>query len=213
MFNFAEISCLVLYFCLLGASAQKATFRQLAQDKLRQHLSFGCAISLLMLWSLKAGLFDELQIHFLCLTGVTLMLGWRTALWTASLALLLLSGFGKEPWPLLGINGLLGVVLPIAVSWGVLQLANRYLPKNIFVFIFVAAFFNAALAISARHLAYTGFYLLSDNFTFDQVFDNFFILWPLLLFPEALLNGMLVTLLVIYKPDWISTFNDKEYLK
>ena len=38
------------------------------------------------------------------------------------------------------------------------------------------------------------------------------ILIPLLAFPEALLNGMAVTLLVVYQPQWLFDYSDREYL-
>ena len=35
---------------------------------------------------------------------------------------------------------------------------------------------------------------------------------PLLMFGEAFLNGMTMTLLVAYRPAWVSTFHDRWYL-
>jgi uncharacterized membrane protein len=35
---------------------------------------------------------------------------------------------------------------------------------------------------------------------------------PLLMFGEAFLNGMAMTLLVAYRPRWVSTFHDHWYL-
>lgn len=36
---------------------------------------------------------------------------------------------------------------------------------------------------------------------------------PLTSLPEALLNGMAMTLLIVYRPQWVSTFNDERYTK
>jgi len=35
---------------------------------------------------------------------------------------------------------------------------------------------------------------------------------PLLMFGEAFLNGMVMTLLIAYKPRWVATFHDEWYL-
>jgi uncharacterized membrane protein len=41
---------------------------------------------------------------------------------------------------------------------------------------------------------------------------NYLQVIPLLMFGEAFLNGMLMILLVAYKPRWVSTFHDQWYL-
>jgi uncharacterized membrane protein len=34
----------------------------------------------------------------------------------------------------------------------------------------------------------------------------------LISFSEAFITGMLITTMVIYKPEWVATFDDKRYL-
>jgi uncharacterized membrane protein len=34
----------------------------------------------------------------------------------------------------------------------------------------------------------------------------------LISFSEAFITGMLITMMVIYKPEWVATFDDKHYL-
>jgi uncharacterized membrane protein len=76
----------------------------------------------------------------------------------------------------------------------------------------VCAFFPAALSIALKTLSLGAFYYIEGTYTWDIVFDNYILLIPLLVFPEALLNGMAITLLVIYQPTWVYTFHDKFYL-
>ena len=83
--------------------------------------------------------------------------------------------------------------------------------RNMFVYVFVCAFFPAALGIAIKMGLIGGFYTLNGTYPWDVVVDNYEVLIPLMLFPEAMLNGMTMTLLVIYKPDWVYTFNDKHY--
>ena len=56
------------------------------------------------------------------------------------------------------------------------------------------------------------YYWLIDTYTFQQLLDNYLFYATLIWFPEAMLNGMAITLLITYKPHWVKTFYDKEYL-
>lgn len=42
--------------------------------------------------------------------------------------------------------------------------------------------------------------------------DQFLPYWLLLAFAEATLTGMVVTIFVVYRPDWVGTFDDARYL-
>jgi uncharacterized membrane protein len=33
------------------------------------------------------------------------------------------------------------------------------------------------------------------------------------MFPEAFVTGMLITIFVVYHPDWVKTFDDDRYIK
>ena len=35
---------------------------------------------------------------------------------------------------------------------------------------------------------------------------------PLFMFPEMFVTGMLICVVVVYKPDWVITFDDQRYL-
>ena len=52
---------------------------------------------------------------------------------------------------------------------------------------------------------------MSDRLTPKQIWENYLMITPLVMFPEALLNGMAVTLMVVYRPNLV-TFNDKQYI-
>ncbi|WP_375057562.1 energy-coupling factor ABC transporter permease [Zobellella sp. DQSA1] len=203
---------ILLSMVVLLVAARSLDWHAWLADKTRQHLCFGAAIALVPLWMLQAGIKEGLEIHFLGLTALTLMLGWRLSQLTALLSLLLVTLFGVESWGDVGINLLLGVILPIAVSYFVFLLTYSYLYRHLFVYIFVAGFFNAALAITAKTLAFAGFMLWSGQYSWPTVMDNYVSILPLLLFPEALLNGMAITLLVVFRPHWVCTFFDRDYL-
>lgn len=203
---------ILLSMVVLLVAARSLDWHAWLADKTRQHLCFGAAIALVPLWMLQAGIKEGLEIHFLGLTTLALMLGWRLSQLTALLSLLLVTLFGVESWSDFGINLLLGVILPLAVSYFVFLLTYSYLYRHLFVYIFVAGFFNAALAIAAKTLAFAGFMVWSDQYPWQSVMDNYVSILPLLLFPEALINGMAITLLVVFRPRWMCTFFDRDYL-
>lgn len=202
----------LVYLAILAFLLRSVPGQTLKQDKKVQHLLFGSAASLFVLWLFRAGIYTGLNVHFLWLTALTLVLGYRGALLSASLALLGITIIGKESWSMFGINGLLGLYLPISLSYLIYSLSFHKLPRHFFIYIFVCAFLPGALMIALKMLAIGGYYWLDGIHDWTVIKDNYLILIPLLLFPEAMLNGMTMTLLVMYKPAWVYTFYDKFYL-
>ncbi|MGK4476086.1 energy-coupling factor ABC transporter permease [Aeromonas molluscorum] len=207
-----QLAALILWLLLLGASVHRALWHNLRMTSLYQHLLLGSAITLIPLWLLRAGLHDGLTIHFLGITSLTLLLGWRLALWAPCLTLMLLSYAGIEEWANVGWNALIGIALPVAASWLLFLASWAWLPRHLFIYLFIAAFLGGALAISVKVLATALLLGLNGDYSWQIIVDDYLSIWPLLLFPEALLNGMTMTLLVIYRPHWVSTFFDRTYL-
>ncbi|QJR79504.1 hypothetical protein CA267_001185 [Alteromonas pelagimontana] len=204
--SLAAFAVILLYL------AKRLPFTELMADKKRQHIVFGATASLFFLWIFRAGIFPGLNVHFLWLSALTLTLGFRWAVFAATAALLGTTAIGKEQWEMLGVNGLLGVLAPISVSYLIFMLSFHRIPRHFFIYVFLCAFLPGALLIALKMALLGGYYAFDDIYTWDVVKDNYVILIPLLLFPEALLNGMTMTLLIIYKPDWVYTFHDKFYL-
>ncbi|EKE70989.1 energy-coupling factor ABC transporter permease [Gallaecimonas xiamenensis] len=203
---------LVGFLCFSAWAQQGAELRLLRSRSWLQGLFFGSGLALLALWLLQAGIEDGLEVHFLGLTTVTLVLGWRLALLAGLLPLGLLTLTGLEQWQHLGPNCAFGLALPVLVSEAVRQGVARYLPHHLFVYFFCTGFFNAALALVAHMLAMAAWFYWAEGFDGRQVLDNYLILMPLLAFPEALLNGMAVTMLTLYRPQWLKDFHDSDYL-
>jgi uncharacterized membrane protein len=140
------------------------------------------------------------------------LLGFRWAIFSASLALLGLTVFGKENIDMLGVNFLLGVLAPIALTYGIYSLTFHKLPRHIFTYIFLCAFIPGALTIGLKMLALSGYFYFDGIYSWQIIEDNYLMLTTLMFFPEAMFNGMTITLLIIYKPEWVYTFYDKLYL-
>uniref|UniRef100_A0A486XVY6 Membrane protein n=1 Tax=Rheinheimera sp. BAL341 TaxID=1708203 RepID=A0A486XVY6_9GAMM len=177
-----------------------------------QHFVFASAVALSILWSVQAGIKAGLSLHFLLLTSLVLCHGWRIASWICLLPTLMLIGFGKLPWQDAGLFALSGFILPGLFSYGVFLASYRYLSRHLFVYIFVAGFLAAALTIVLQIGLTSLWFGLEGRYSWRVIVDNYTLLSLLIWFPEALLNGSAITLMAIYRPHWLRTFYDREYL-
>lgn len=205
-----QVAALFAYI-LFVFIAVKPVWHQLAESKI-QHLVFGSAVAVSFLWWFRTGIHDGLEIHFLWLTALTLILGWRWALLSSLIALTVVAVIGIVPWQDIGLIGIIGCIIPVLFSYFVYLITYHKLPRHFFVYIFVCAFFTGAATIALKMFLFSVFYYQIGAYDWMTLSDNYLILIPLLLFPEALLNGMTMTLGVIYRPEWVATFYDKQYL-
>ena len=199
-------AALLIWLVLLAFSLRRSLWQTLHDNALYQHLLLGSAIALVPLWYLRAGLHEGLEVHFLGLTSLTLLLGWRLALLAPCLTLLVLGYFGVTNLADFGWQALVGIALPVATSW------LLFLASWAFVYIFVAAFLGGAITISVKVASSALLMGLSHSYPWHTITADYLSIWPLLLFPEALLNGMAMTVLAIYRPHWVNTFFDRTYL-
>jgi uncharacterized membrane protein len=199
------IACLLLVFRALS-------YKSITHDKKIQHLVFGCAASVFFLWIFRTGIYPGLNVHFLWLTALLLILGFRWAMVSALLALLGVTLLGKESWSMFGINGLLGVMVPLSLSYLIYSFAFHKLNRHVFVYIFVCAFLPGALMMAIKMYLLGGYFFIDNQYDWLTIEDNYLVLIWLLLFPEGMLNGMTMTLMIIYKPQWVYTFYDKFYI-
>ncbi|WP_332059000.1 energy-coupling factor ABC transporter permease [Vibrio panuliri] len=177
-----------------------------------QHLTCAVCFSLFLLWSAEAGIKPGLDIHFLALTSLCLMYGWRVAYLLCVPIALSLALFGTLTLEAMGQYLLLSCLIPLLTSYVVFLLSYRYLPRNIFVYIFVAGFFNGAITGSVHILSTSFFHLVMDSHDWATIVDNYLVFIVLLAFPEGLLNGMAVAVLSVFKPEWLRTFSDRDYI-
>lgn len=201
------------YLCSLYLLYKRLPLRQLIDDKKVQHLVFGASVSLFVLWLFRTGIYEGLNVHFLWLTALTLLLGFRWALISGLIALFGVTAIGSESWSMFGINGLLAVTAPITVTYFIYNFSFHKLPRHFFIYVFVCSFFTGALIMAIKMSLIGSYYYLDDIHSWEVVRDNYLMLIPLMLFSEAMLNGMTMTLLVIYKPTWVYTFYDKYYIE
>ena len=201
----------VLAVPLVLGAVWVAPWRRLG-DSEQAHVWYGGIFCLVVLWSLRATVGDGYTFHLLGITAFTLVTGPALAFAGSALAVGLLIAVRGGLWLNGGIAYLTMAALPVGVSWLVLRLAERRLPPNFFVYVFVAGFFGAALAYGAAGLAGATLLTSAAGMPAGLVFGEYVPYLLYLAFGEATLSGMILTLAVVYRPRWVATFDDGRYL-
>jgi uncharacterized membrane protein len=142
---------------------------------------------------------------------VVLLLGLRLGMLAAALAALSLPVIGATSLALVPAGWLLSAALPGAILVAVAWTARFYLPRNPFVFIFVAAFFGSALALLGTWLAATAMLAWSGQPAPGGAAIPRGAILPLVMFPEAFLNGAVISTLLVYRPEWVRLYDQRFY--
>ena len=210
----AELGLLinVLYGMLLLFAVRFADWRRLWRSGDLNLFVVAC-LALIGLWSLRAGVSPGLALHYLGMTAFTLVFGAGLALLGSAAALVGMMVIWEGDWNAFAVNALVVGAIPVLVTLTVHRLAQRFLPLHFFIYIYVNAFLAGALAILASVLAAAGLLMAGGAYSLPRMSYEYFAYLPLLVLPEAILNGMIVTAFVVLAPRWITTFDDDLYLK
>lgn len=190
----------------------KAPWALIINNSQRQHLVFGASILLGLFWLLRVNALEIFTFHPLVMTAVTLMIGWQFAILAGAIAQLVLLIVGFDHWATFGVNYLVTVIIPVVVSYGVVQICQRVVFKNLFVFLLGAGFFGAALCSLAVAVTTLILLLLAGyDLSIKEIANNAPLLL-ILMFPEGFINGTIVTAVTVFKPHLMKTFNEEFYL-
>lgn len=201
------------FVALLAWAVACTRWVELFTDSRRQHLLFGTVFALFALWLVRRDFDTGVSYHFIGMTAVTLLLDWPLAVLGGFIAQLGLLALGRQDLAAMGINGLLLIGIPVLVTECCAILVERAQPRNLFVYIFCSGFFAAALSALLCLLASLGVLWLDGRFAMPVWLEDFIgYLW-LIMFPEAFINGMVISALVVFRPEWLETFNRTRYLQ
>lgn len=201
-------ACLLLVWAALNVN-----YGALKVHAYLQHVFYAVCFVLAVLWCIRAGISSGLGVHFMGLTAATLLMGWPLALISGAVALAWVSFIGLENYGNFAVNFMVSVALPVFSSYCILRLVQTQFPNNPFVYIFLAGFFNGAIAIACVAIITSLMLGGLEVYTWDAVYENYFMYLPLMLFPEGFVNGMFIAGIIGTKPELLSTFNVDEYFK
>ena len=172
----------------------------------------GAAVILTLLWSLNAGVRPGLNLHLVGAMATCLIFGPKLALVVLALALAGITFNGSTEWAAYPLNLLVMGIVPVAVSRLYFRIVEGCLPKHFFVYIFVNAFIGAALIVLVQGLVASLMLTAAGAYPVDLLLSEYLPFFLLLGFAEAWLSGMTLTLLVVYHPEWVASFDDRSYL-
>lgn len=186
-------------------------WRRLADNR-QLHVFLGACVALMVLWTMRTEIQPGLSWHLSGMVSLTLMFGWSLALLGGCLVLLGVTLGGLSDWAGFVPSALVQVLIPATLTQLVLGLARAYLPKHYFVYVFVNAFFAAGLGAVLAALFTTALLLAVGAYPLSKLQDTYLLFLPLMIFPEAVLNGWVMSILVGFQPRWVGSFRDEEYL-
>ena len=203
---------LVLFALAALWALARVSWVELLADERRQHLCFGSIFVLFVLWLVRRDFDNGLTFHFIGLTAVTLLLDWPLAVIAGALAQLALVLLGLDDAEAFGVNGILRVLVPVLVTVLISRGLERLEPRNLFAYIFVSGFFAAAAAAAVILLG-MGLLAWSGELSAPSSLMDAFGYLLLVAFPEAFINGTVISALVVFCPDWLETFDTDRYLQ
>ena len=210
-FTPADLAALLVLVVWLWLIWPRRDMAELAANRSLQRRLLWGLMAVNLLWMLNGNIYSQLHVHFLGLVVLMQMFGWRVASLAVifPVALFSLLVQGQAGW--IAPYALFGAVLPLFVSFLVYSRCFHLLPRNVFVYIFCSGFLNAGLVLICHMLFWGSWLWFTTDYQWTELSDKYFNLIPLLAFPEALLNGMAITLLVVYRPEWLYDFRDNQY--
>ena len=152
------------------------------------------------------------RFHLLGVAAFTLLAGPALALVGGAVVVILQIVVRGGLWANAGLAFVTMVAVPVATAWLVLRVAERRLPPNFFVYVFVVAFFGAGLSLAVAGIAGAVALTWGAGRAAELVFGEYVPYLIYLAFGEATVSGMLLTLAVVYRPRWVATFDDARYI-
>jgi len=152
-----------------------------------------------------------LYIHPVVITSATLILGFRfgtIAGSSAAVAYLIVAGHSVSQW---GVFCLTNVFIPAAFIFLLTHLLKRMNPNNLFFYTLGVGFLGGALTVPIIAASGGLIIFLSDfNWHSGVALQPEWIL--LAMFPEAFINGAIVSSITVFFPEWMKTFDEEYFL-
>ena len=165
---------------------------------------------MLLIWSLRAPVAPGLLLHFPLVTSLTLMHGWGIAVVGIS-AMLATRCMQVDHWAEWPVYFLCDGVFPAFITHGFHRLISRRLPRNFFVYMFVTVFGGSIAAFVLGGLARLGVLAACGSFPNLTLASDYALLLVMMAIAEASMNGLVMSATVVYRPDWVASFEDGVY--
>ena len=194
-------------------AAVLAPWDKVIGDSGAQNVYLGAIVVLILIWLIRADLPTGLSFHLLGATIMCLLFEWQFALFAMAAVVGAHAMIGGVPLQNFALNWLTLGAFPVLFTRVMLYVVQRYLPHNFYIYIFINTFFVAGIgAYLAGAISAVWLYVVLD-YSRHLIVDQYLPVLILMVLPEAVCTGMLMTIFVVYKPAWVATFHDRWYLK
>lgn len=161
---------------------------------------------------MRASLHNGLHIHLSGAMLMALMFGWRLGILGMSIVCVLVSLWGNSLPSNLGVTLILNVYIPVTLSYLIFLIIEACLPRHVFVYLFLTAFFGAGISFVISGIISVSFLGLIGAFPWSTLLDEYLPYYCLMGFGESFLTCGLITLFIVYCPQWVYSFRDQRYL-
>ncbi|MCC5902868.1 MAG: energy-coupling factor ABC transporter permease [Halomonas sp.] len=198
---------------VLGWVVWLRPWQVLIDDIALQHRWLAATLAVMLMWQLRAQAVDWLTLHLVFTVLMALVFKVPLALLSNVMVNIAMVLIGRNDWVMWGANVIVTGIVPAFIIGLVWRLVDRRLPDNLMVFMFVCGFFGAALATLGSGLV-TVLLIVAAGTDPEAVYlaQEYARFLPLLMPSEAFLTGMLLSILLVYHPNWVATFNDHRYI-
>ena len=196
----------------LVLALRQVPWRILLASPVAQHLVAAATLVLIGFWLVRAGITPGLSAHFIGATALTLLVGWPLAVVAALVASVTVGAMGVTPWSLVPLEFVAGGVLPVAVSHLVRLGLERTLPPNLFVYLLGCGFAGGIVAGLVSRGTNAAILLLSGAWESARVGDELGVIVALMTLPEGVINGTIISVLAVYRPDWVKELDERRYI-
>lgn len=202
----ATVLAWVLALAVLAAATRGIRLERYHSDPEARRVLLAATLAIMAIRWFNTAALQGVVLHFLGSTIATLMFGARIGCWMLALASLagVLLGAAWQGW---AMDFLFAGALPLAVTVLAEFAALRWVPANVVTYVMANAFGAAALAMAASSLAKA-----AAMAALGGPAAAYLAATPLLMFGEAFLTGGIMVLVVVYRPHWCASFDDRTYL-
>lgn len=202
---------------LLSLAVLAVSWPFLPWPKIRDREAFavyGIVVAVLVVMRFATvALMPGLALHFLGAALAVLMFGWSFGIVALALATGITALFGGDVWLGAPHEFLAGAVLPAASVWALFTASRRWWGRNPFVYFLAVAFGGGALSIVVAQGGKALAMWLGASASPDVIAMNYLATMPAMMFSEGFLTGGVLTILAMYRPAWVATFDDAFYLQ
>ena len=203
---FVQIACLLILLPFLVDAVLRSGLQKTTLDELLIWMGLtGLVFGILLL---TRDLPEGVTLKYSGAAFLALTLGYSRALMSMTLLLLIV-----QPWSTLGPALLIDALLPIWLMLFLVRLSRRFLPANPFVFLLGCGFFGLFIVYAIQQcVGVVSWALLTETPVLAELFSEQTALRLLLAGGESTLEGMIITILVVYFPRAVLLFDDDFYL-